>query len=78
MSEVGRERGVGQTFGPIGVHVSWVPTAYRLHHSFPNPFNPICSIRYDIPVEGRVSFFPLISAPDCGIFISQRGGDGPS
>ncbi len=28
---------------------------YRIYQSYPNPFNPVCTIRYEIPVAGRVS-----------------------
>jgi len=44
-----------ETSGPIGVHVTPAPTAYRAYQSYPNPFNPVCTIRYDIPRAGRVS-----------------------
>jgi hypothetical protein len=31
-----------------------VPPAYRLHHAYPNPFNPHCTIRYELPKSGHV------------------------
>ena len=31
-----------------------VPIAYKLHHGYPNPFNPHCTIQYDLPVAQRV------------------------
>jgi len=44
-----------EVYGPIEVHVGGAPTAYRAYQSYPNPFNPVCTIRYDIPSAGRVS-----------------------
>jgi hypothetical protein len=37
------------------VCVDTVPIAYRAYQSYPNPFNPMCTIRYEIPKAGRVS-----------------------
>jgi parallel beta-helix repeat protein len=31
-----------------------VPTAYNAYQSYPNPFNPHCTIRYDIPKAGGI------------------------
>jgi hypothetical protein len=44
-----------ESYGPIEVHVDAVPVAYRAYQSYPNPFNPLCTIRYDIPLAGKVS-----------------------
>ena len=44
----------GESYGPIAVHVEATPTAYGAYQSYPNPFNPTCTIRYDIPDPGRV------------------------
>jgi hypothetical protein len=43
-----------ESYGPIEARVCAVPTAYWAYQSYPNPFNPVCTIRYDIPSPGRV------------------------
>ena len=35
--------------------VSFIPKEYRLYDAFPNPFNPITNLGYDIPKKGHVS-----------------------
>jgi hypothetical protein len=41
--------------GPIEVHVDAVPTVYAAYQGYPNPFNPLCTIRYDIAQAGKAS-----------------------
>jgi len=43
-----------ESYGPIEARAVGVPTAYRVDEPFPNPFNPVCTIRYEIPESGQV------------------------
>jgi hypothetical protein len=52
----------GESYGPVGVSVEAAPVAYRAYQSYPNPFNPACTIRYEIPAPGRV----LVQVFDAG------------
>jgi hypothetical protein len=51
-------QGVSDTevYGPIRVYVSPAAVAYRVHQSYPNPFNPVCTIRFEIPDVRFVRF----------------------
>ncbi len=31
-----------------------IPDQFALHHNYPNPFNPVTTILYDIPVDAAV------------------------
>ena len=42
-------------YGPIAARVDAIPAAYRAYQGYPNPFNPRCTIRYDIPTAGTVN-----------------------
>ena len=47
------------TIAPIGIIpiVNEVPKYFRLYQNFPNPFNPVTKIRFDIPNDGINEFF---------------------
>jgi hypothetical protein len=44
-----------EAYGPVEVCVEAAPTAYCVYQNSPNPFNPLCTIRYAVPRPGRVS-----------------------
>jgi hypothetical protein len=63
-----------EAYGPIGVYVEAAPIAYRAYESYPNPFNPMCTIRYEIPTPGRVTLrvFDIVGKPVCTLVDGWR------
>ena len=41
--------------GFVGVEEEKIPVVFGVCQSYPNPFNPVCTIRYDIARAGRAS-----------------------
>ena len=39
----------------LGIDVASLPTVFALHNNYPNPFNPITNINYDIPEVSEVT-----------------------
>lgn len=44
-----------ETYGPIEAYVEMAPSVYRMYQSYPNPFNPTCTICYELPVASQVT-----------------------
>lgn len=44
-----------ESFGPIEARLEGPPPGYSVSQSYPNPFNPGCTIRFEIPRPGGVS-----------------------
>ena len=40
--------------GFVSQKVIAVPDEFSLHNNYPNPFNPVTTIQYDIPIDGKV------------------------
>ena len=46
----------------VGVDLAAIPTEFALHNNYPNPFNPITNIKYDIPENTyvRLSIYNML------------------
>jgi hypothetical protein len=49
------DSGAREVYGPIEVAVDAAPSAYMAYDAYPNPFNPSCTMRYDLPEGATVS-----------------------
>ena len=76
---------------PIGIHNSSeeIPVDYVLYQNFPNPFNPVTTIKYDLPKASYVTLkvFDLIGRNiatlinenmNAGVYYSPFNGEGLS
>lgn len=57
MNNVIVQTAVFDTIAPIGIQNlnNGVPQVYQLHQNFPNPFNPVTKIKFDIPQNSKVT-----------------------
>ncbi|MBN1504383.1 MAG: hypothetical protein JW952_04895, partial [Candidatus Eisenbacteria bacterium] len=57
-----------ERYGPVEVRGGAAPAACRLHQAYPNPFNPVCNVRYEVPTAGwvRLSVFDV-----GGVFVRE-------
>ena len=39
----------------LSTHISHYPVKYELKNCYPNPFNPVTSLRYDLPEDAMVN-----------------------
>ena len=42
-------------FGNRDAEIGLLPTSYTMYPTYPNPFNPVTTLRYDLPEPGRVA-----------------------
>ena len=45
----------GEEFGDIVAICESIPAKFALHDAYPNPFNPVTTISFDLPAAGKVS-----------------------
>ena len=67
--------GAREFYGPIEVSVDAAPVAFRAYDAYPNPFNPSCTIRFDLPEGAAVSLrvFDVSGTPVRTLVEGWRG-----
>ena len=51
-----------------------MPLPYQLHHNYPNPFNPLTTLRYDLPEDAlvNITIYDMMGRVDKTMVNSQQ------